>query len=395
MAILSQDRLDPSVGCGMRCMLVDDFTTHIKADFRLLRVITHDPVVLQSTSRNRPVDVTDRDVELHALVQRALEGSKKANVTSYARYIERHVMGEIAGVLPPIHLWTEQSLAAHQDNGETFLCVPYGERLIAIDGETQLASHYYLQKSPNVPDEVKARHEKLLLTAVVHDNRTAAQARQFFHDLNVLAVRPNTSIGLSMDTADPLMQVVTKLSQEIPFFRGRVEQLSRQLKRNTPKVVTLQALRQCVINIAHGMSGVQYGARPAPMTNVDLQALEAVATRWLVAYTDAFEREFSERDEFVAGVGSVLAAVGAMAHPILDAAADTRDELLEGLLVSLRQVDWRKGDHWIGTVLSKTPKGTYTTNGPKQSAYAVYSALCEPGNAAYQGIRRRAEATAG
>ncbi len=63
-------------------------------------------------------------------------------------------------------------------------------------------------------------------------------------------------------------------------LQGRVEKQARQLKKNSPKIVTLQSLRQMVVNVAKGISGVQYGARPAPIDEETLPVLTEVATNW-------------------------------------------------------------------------------------------------------------------
>lgn len=391
MATLSTDGFNPAAGTFIRCMPIDERTTHIQVQFQQLRAVTHDPAVLQPGAKLRPSDVTEDDVELHSLVQRGLELGKKSNIPKYAAYIRSHVMGEEHGVLPPMHLWTERPLSIHRlaegDVTLHYLCVPYGLKLIAIDGETQLASHYHLQQDPALGQDVKERHATAFLSAVVHDDRPHLQARKFFHDLNVLGVRVNSTIALSMDTTDPVMAVVGRLSDDVPFFRGRVERIARQIKKNSAKVIKLQDLRQCVVNMAHGIAGVQFGARPAPVDKVDLKELEAVARDWLTAYSETFGAELANREECVAGTGTVLAAVGAMGRTLLMAPPEERAVRREALIASLRQVDWRKGDHWLGTVLTQTPRGNYTINGPKQSAYAVYAALHDSENGAYHRIR--------
>ncbi|WP_199552120.1 DNA sulfur modification protein DndB [Streptomyces sp. N35] len=390
---------DPSAGQFIRCMPVDGRTTHIQVQFKQLRVVTHDPVALQpGNARLRPSDVTEEDVELHAEVQRGIEHGKKSNIPSYAEYILRHVTGEQVGVLPPMHLWTERELSIHQfpdQDGvvQHFLCVPHGLNLIAIDGETQLASHYHLQQDPTLPQEVKERHAAAQLSAVVHDARPALEARKFFYDLNVLGVKVNTTIALAMDTTDPLMGIVGRLSEDVPFFRGKVERISRQIKKNSLKVIKVQDLRQVVVNMVHGIAGVQYGAKPAPVDKVALDELETVAREWLTAYTEAFGAELTDRETCVAGTGTVLAAVGALGQSLLDAPAEERSGRRDALIASLAQIDWRKGDHWLGTVLTQTPKGNYTINGPKQSAYAVHAALSHEDTTAYRRVRHQPEPT--
>ncbi len=397
VATLSTDGFNPAAGTFIRCMPIDERTTHIQVQFQQLRAVTHDPAVLQPGAKLRPSDVTDDDVELHSLVQRGLELGKKTNIPKYAAYIRRRVMGEEHGVLPPMHLWTERALSVHQfaESGlvQHYLCVPYGLKLIAIDGETQLASHYHLQQDLTLGQDVKEQHATSYLSAVVHDDRPHLQARKFFHDLNVLGVRVNSTIALSMDTTDPVMAVVGRISDEVPFFRGRVERIARQIKKNSSKVIKLQDLRQCVINMAHGIAGVQFGAKPAPVDKVDLEDLETVARDWLTVYSETFGVELTDREGCVAGTGTVLAAIGAMGRALLTAPPEERDTRREALLDSLRQVDWRKGDHWLGTVLTQTPRGNYTINGPKQSAYAVYAALHDATNAAYHRVRHLPEPT--
>jgi hypothetical protein len=78
--------------------------------------------------------------------------------------------------------------------------------LLAIDGETQLTAHYQLDEQTT--PELRKLHRDFPVACIVHHGLPVSTARQYFHDLNVLAVRSNTSLGLSMDTKDPVMKVV-------------------------------------------------------------------------------------------------------------------------------------------------------------------------------------------
>src|SRR5437868_2171759 len=151
------------------------------------------------------------------------------------------------------------------------------------------------------------------------------------------------------------MKVVSDDEAAVPFLTGRVDKQSRQLPKQSTKVVTLQSLRQMVVNIAKGISGVQYGARPAPLDDIELEELKDVAVRWVGAYADAFQKEIKERDTYLAGAGPVLAAVGAMGNIILRGDSENRPEIMGNLLEMLRPVNWAKGEHWLGIA------GNYTT----------------------------------
>lgn len=377
---------DPSVGVFVKAIPLHSTMAVGSSTFAQLRQITHDPRDLQVSAKRKDDDLEEQ-AELHADVQRALAGNKKSNVPKYADYISRVVEGG-PGVLPPIHLWSQTKLHTVQTvDGQTFLIVPSGDYLLSIDGETQLTAHYLLGKG-GATDELKQAHKRFPLPVVLHHGIPTWMARQLFHDLNVLAVRPNTSLGLSMDSNDPLMRVVMRLVEEIPFLKGRVDRTARQLPKSSSKVATLQAVRQAVVNVAKGISGIQFGARPVPTDDVDLDEVYNVASDWLGRYFDAFAAEVVQRDKYLAGSATVLAAVGAMGNQIL--AADTvfsRTRLTDQLFDSLREVDWAKGDHWTGIAGAPTPNGVFSVKGTKETAYAVYNALTDAGSSGYRRIR--------
>jgi DNA sulfur modification protein DndB len=356
--------------------------------FKQLRMVTRDPALLQPNARRTASDADELEDEaaIHELIQRALAGNKKSNVPSYRQYIEELVAGRRVGVLPPMHLWIEEALVTPRMGQTQYALIPNGDHLLAIDGETQLSAHWTLTQSSAAP-EVKELHKDFALAAIIHHGVDVTAARQYFHDLNVLAVRPNTSLGLSMDTNDPLMQIVGDVEAALDFLRGRVDKMARQLPKKSTKVLTLQALRQMVINIGRGISGVQYGAKPAPVEDLDLRELDHVAKSWLGAYFNTFGPEVSDRENYLAGAGPVLAAVGAIGHQIYLAPAADRPALQQHLIESLRHVDWKKGEHWVGIAGNFTPSGVFSVKGTKEVSYAIFNVLSDSANAGYHRIR--------
>lgn len=382
-----QPELDLSAGSYVRGISVNDTTFIAVLSFQQLKVITRDPALLQPNAKRPGSDADDleNEAEIHELIQRALTGSKKTNVGSYKNYIAGVVQGEV-GVLPPVHLWSPEPLTLATQGVSTYGLVPSGEHLLAIDGETQLTAHYRLDADSAIPPELRKQHREYKLTAVVHHGVNVRAARQYFHDLNVLAVRPNTSLGLSMDTNDPLMQVVADI-ETLEVLLNRVDKMARQLPRRSSKLVTLQSLRQMIVNIGKGISGVQYGARPAPVDDIDIEALTAVARELIDGFFKRFLPQIADRDNSLAGSGPVLAAVGAMGHAVLRAPAEDRSRLIEQLLHALDDVDWSKADHWVGIAGNYTSKGVFSAKGTKEVAYAVFNVLADPSNPGYHRIR--------
>lgn len=380
--------LDLSAGQYVKGIPLSETIFMATTNFKQLKVVTRDPALLQPTARRSGSDADELEEEagIHELIQRALAGNKKSNVPSYRAYIEQMVAAERPGVLPPMHMWSEEPLMVTRHGSTQYALIPNGDHVLAIDGETQLTAHWALQQSSAAP-EVKQRHRDYPLGAIIHHGISVQVARQYFHDLNVLAVRPNTSLGLSMDTNDPLMRVVGDVEAAIEFLRGRVDKQARQLPRRSAKVITLQALRQMVINIARGISGVQYGAKPAPVDDIDLRELKAVAESWIGLFLNNFGHEVADRENTLAGSGPVLAAVGAMGNALLKTPASDRGALEVRLLDTLRNVNWSKGEHWVGIAGNFTASGVFSVKGTKEVAYAVFNVLTDPTNAGYTRIR--------
>jgi DNA sulfur modification protein DndB len=382
--------LDLSAGSYVKGVRLSETAFLAATSFQQLRTITRDPDVLQPGSkRGNDEPGIEEERAIHELIQRAMAGNKKSNVPRYTRYIEQLVRGEAPGVLPPIDLWSAQALDVVTVGATTYILVPNGEHLLAIDGETQLAAHHALGRSSTVDSDTRSKHQKFPLAAVLHHGVPSRIARQYFHDLNILAVRPNTSLGLAMDTQDPVMQVVSDVESRVELLDGRVEKMSRQLPKKSLKIVTLQSLRQMVVNIAKGISGVQYGARPAPVADIDLSELTSVAVDWIGAFFGTFENEIAARETHLAGSGPVLAAVGAMGHNMLKMNGQERNAERARLLRSLRQVDWSKDAHWVGIAGNFTATGVFSVKGTKEVAYAVYNALTDFENTGYGQIHTR------
>jgi DNA sulfur modification protein DndB len=368
---------------------------------RLFKVVT-DPRELQPGKKHRGYDaaVLDAEAEVHELVQRALTGAKRQNVPKYAAYIEGLALRGQIGVLPPIHLWTSESLRVVQNGCEQYLLVPDEVKLTSIDGETQLMALYdtYSRMSP----EEQKSLAKYPLEQVVHHGIGVEAAQKYFHDLNVLAVRPNVSLSLAMDSTDPLMRVVKDVEAMVPFVTGQVERQARQLSARSPKVITVQSLRAMTINTYKGIAGVQYGAKPAPVDGIDLDRVRDAAGIWLNAFFQAYGEEVRDRARFITGAPPILAAVGAMGQRVFQAAPEDRESVAASLVQSLRDVDWEKGERWVGIAGAIKARG-FSVNSTKECAYAVFNVLTDPANAGHARVRvgtvaatphRVAEATA-
>jgi hypothetical protein len=95
-----------------------------------------------------------------------------------------------------------------------------------------------------------------------------------------------------------------------------------------------------------------------------------------------------DRENKLASAPSVLAAIGAMGHELLNLDdSPTRMRRCDVLISRLRTVDWRRGKHWEGIAGKFTPKGAFSVGGSKETAYAVYDALNDETSGGYAQVR--------
>lgn len=315
-------------------------------------------------------------------IQRLFEGAKAKNVEPYAQYIVAIHSGQ-NGIAPPIILFSERSLLTedNESGSGSNIQIPWDVQLVAIDGETQLAARF---EAANINAETKDN----FVPVIICHGRTIEWARQVFHDLNLLAVRPNAALGISMDERDPLTQVARDIEQKVPFFRNRVNTVRRQLRASDRQVVTITALRGACVTLSEGIGGVKYGAKPVPVDKQRLPAITSTAIEWLDGVTGLIGAAMEDRAHKLASAPPVLAAIGAMGHPLLEARTDQeRAHVCERLLRQLKNVQWTKGPMWEGVAGKYTPKGKFSVGGTKETAYAVYSALSDPNDPAYAKVR--------
>ncbi len=327
--------------------------------------------------------------EIRDEVQRLFAGAKAKNVPAYADYVVDVHAGDVDGITPPIILYSEDELANEIDEaGKGFIQVPYDKRLVAIDGETQLAARF---EAANLLPDTK---NEFVAIYICH-GRDKLWARQCFHDLNVLGVRPNAALSIGMDARDPLTRVARDAERQIPFFRDRVNKARRQLGSHDKDVVTITSLRGACITLAEGIGGVKYGTRPVRLAADRTQRVLQVSVEWFRAVTDAIGPAMEDRESKLASAPTVLAAIGAMGHELVNIDEPAMRAAKTAVLVGkLKTVDWRRGKHWEGIAGKFTPKGTFSVGGSKETAYAVYEALNDETSPGYVTVRTQLTAQA-
>ena len=226
------------------------------------------------------------------------------------------------------------------------------------------------------------------MAVYINHGRGEAWARQAFHDLNTLGVRPNAALSLGMDARDPITHICREVERRVAFFKGRVNKVRRQLRTNDSEIVTITTLRGACVTLAKGINGVQFGARPVPMEKELIPQVEVAAIDWFTALTDAFGPAFENRDQSLASSPTAMAALGAIGHPLIHITdAQGRAHKARELVYGLSGVNWARDKTWEGIAGKFTPKGAFSLGGSKETAYAVYATLTDANSPGYARVR--------
>ena len=326
-------------------------------------------------------------------VQRLLEGQKKQNAGRFEEYLRKGLAGEFF-VTPPIELFTSDRLdVIDGPMGASLLALPHGHWFAAIDGETQVIAWQRVLRALDDASIVKDVKVKL----VIHHGRTVEWARQAFHNLNLLGIRPNTAIGISMDQRDYGTRVTRRLMDESELLRDRVEERRRQLRKRDSALVTISGLRQGVVTTIFGSTGLEIGARQVPdlPEGGDEEALADEVVGLWIDILDALEDGIADsggqrRVESIATAPVVLAALGVVAHKVISEEM-SRDDFFE----ALDEITWEreivKGGcrihPWLGVAGKRTERGAFSVGGPKEYGRAVAEAIENPHSKSGKQIR--------
>jgi DNA sulfur modification protein DndB len=344
------------------------------------------PVLAEDPKRTAEDPVLAAYAEVRNQVQRAMEGAKERNASSYGKYLVEWLLGQKPGVVPPITLYSPQRLSLVSFDGMPAVVIPFGAKFPAIDGETQRVGWERAAREIGMA----ALNRRVAIT--LHHGKTLEEARQAFYDLNVLEVKPSAAVAISMDTQDPATHVTRAIIEASPLLHGRVNMRRRQLRKRDPELVTISALRTGVVTTLLGRPGLQYGTRPVTLpSDIDMTAVQKAAVAAWTAIVDEFEDEIASREDFLITAPAILAGIGCVAHhamPRPPRGEEFDSWTVEEVVDRLVAVRWeRESTVWNGIVGKMTPKGNLSISGPKEVGHAVADALEDPESAAGRQLR--------
>jgi DNA-sulfur modification-associated len=319
-------------------------------------------------------------LEIRKEVQRRFAGAKEKNVPKYADYLIDVHHGK-DGTTPAIMLFSQDQLQV-----ESTRMVQASSKSRGRSGPSRSTARGSWRLGTTPPTAILPRSPSSSRCTFRMGRKACGSVSASMILMCWRCARMRRSV--STWTRDPLTRVTREIESRVPFLQGRVNKVSRQLKKNDVEVATISSLRGACVTFAGGIGAVKYGTRPAPIADDRLPQITERAVSWFQAVTDLIGPALEDREKTVAAAPAVLAAIGAMGHELLTSTDEAdRSRRQQRQLEKLSSVNWTRDKHWEGIAGKFTPKGVLSIGGSKETAYAVYAALSDAPSVGYQRIR--------
>ena len=399
MALYDDEYLDSEVG-GISIPGIPISPTLFVAviDLPTLCRVAPDPYRLEKPSKRDSIDPDDQlAAEVRGDIQRDFLGVKRDNVPKFAQYLRETQCGigsgssKKDGYCPPISLYSEEHFDARPlsaDRGENAkvqlgepckFFIPSTQRLIAFDGDTQLAAWHVNRRDHN---QALARHR---VACIVSHGMPKEWAQQAFHDVNYYGHKVNVTQALASDHNDPMTRLAKKIA-DLPALRGHVDMKAKSLReKQIDKFVTLTSIYAATKAFIGG-----HAAAKQKTTYDEAKVAEVTDSclSWFREITDTYGAHFSQKSRFIIGSQCVLVGLGALGNLVCLKEPGRRATALDSLL----SVDWSKGEHWKDIAIvrsSRKGQETYTYPNGHYHWNATFEALSKPESPLYSQIRRR------
>ena len=379
---------------------------------RLARIVpdprrAEDPKALQYAS------TTEREqAEIRNEVQRMIHRTKKAeNAEDYARYIANGIRGlyGTGWTTPPFALWISEELEhlkAPGPFGDDFIAyMPYDATGVLVDAETQHLAHVILQENPQAFGITAREITGRSVGVEIYHGLQLAEARQIFHDRNLLGVIPNKTVALNSDSRDVATGFATSIMETVVVehprtrldvpLRTLVSVNKRQLGAKDVEWMTLSTARSFVVTTLFGRPGIERTSSAVTPDDLPPNVKEDEAREHIIEVAKAifttFSSEFSNRGQTVIGAPAVLAALGAVAHKSMPWSTGPRRSISD-LITLLSDVRWERDPAiWDGIAGKVTPSGALSVaGGVKDNGSKTATALEDSSAHSYHKIRGQA-----
>jgi DGQHR domain-containing protein len=185
------------------------------------------------------------------------------------------------------------------------------------------------------------RLENMCVPVVIFEGLDEKQEQQLFHDLNLLAVKPNKSVSLKFDNTDLYNLMAKELKDENEYLRRYgVETEKTQLKETNPNLMVLSTLRNMISFI---IAGTDKENDVLTLDNYDenKQMVNEVLNEIFRVLPQA-----NDRNTYILGLAATLQGIAKYVHYLLNS-----NDILnwKEYVAGLGNINWRHDNQaWNG-----------------------------------------------
>jgi len=231
--------------------------------------------------------------------------------------------------------------------------------------------------SSNNPNEKEKLAEKLTLLenmtipVVIFTGIDQKGEQQLFHDLNLLAGKPNKSIALNFDSSDQYSRLAKELAKNNEsLLKMGVETEKTQIRGNNNQIMVLSTLRNMLCYIITGANKDKEDLLNIETYNDFYNTLDEIINLLF----NELPEDVSNRDKYIIGTAATLQGVGKYLNEVIY----KRDNLdWQSEITKLGTIKWSHNSKvWEGYGGSYIPeKDKFVFTGTSAGINGVYEAL--------------------
>jgi DGQHR domain-containing protein len=211
----------------------------------------------------------------------------------------------------------------------------------------------------------------MTISVVIFANIEEEYEQQLFHDLNLLAKRPNKSISLKFDHTNPYNFMAKELARENEYFiLYGIDTEKTQLRESNPNLMLLSTLRNTISYIIAGTDNDKRNV----LTNENYDEWKQTVNDVFNTVFEKLPNDCNDRSKYIIGLAATIQGIGKYVNSILNS-----DNVLDWkeVLQRLNEINWRHNNSMWNAYGGSydADKGRFVFNGTGSGVNGVAKAL--------------------
>lgn len=233
-----------------------------------------------------------------------------------------------------------------------------------------------IEKSSNQNEREKLTEklnilENMTIPVVIFTGIDQKGEQQLFHDLNLLAGKPNKSIALNFDSSDLYNRLAKELAKNNEqLLRLKIETEKTQIRGNNNQIMVLSTLRNMLCYIITGANKDKEGILNIETYNEFYNTLDEIINLLF----EVLPEDASNREKYIIGTAATVQGIGKYLNEVI---YNQNNLDWQSEIEKLGTIDWSHSSSvWEGYGGSYIPeKNKFVFTGTSAGINGVYEAL--------------------